>query len=468
MNLSPSQCQQARLAKDPRYDGLFFTAVKTTGIYCRSICPAPAPKEVNVEYFPTAVEAARAGYRPCLRCRPDSAPGSPAWLGTGATVKRALRLLDEGTLMNQSLETLASRLGVTDRYLRQLVTEATGLSPKAYSLYQQCLMAKKLLHETQLPITQIAYASGFHSVRRFNDCFQKQFSLSPSQLRRQGKAEQSLGQGIRLQLAYRPPYHWQQVHDFYAARLIPGLEWQTDRSYGRTFSHRSGDPEQHYQGYFTATHCPEKCCFDVTIQIDHLCGLIPVIQNIRRCLDLDADSERIAEAIGLAMAASDSPDVQSGIRLPGIWSPFEAGIRAILGQQVSVKAARNLVEKLVQLNPDSGEVHQFFPSPQQVLETDLQQLGMPQKRRETLQHFARFALSHPAGLDAPEKEVLALPGIGPWTLHYMRMRGLSDPDIFLSGDLGVKKALLQWDQPINESAAAPWRSYLTLYLWSML
>ncbi|MDO6707246.1 DNA-3-methyladenine glycosylase 2 family protein [Photobacterium sp. 1_MG-2023] len=468
MDLSPTQCQQARLAKDPRYDGLFFTAVKTTGIYCRSICPAPAPKETNVEYFPTAIEAAQAGYRPCLRCRPDSAPGSPAWMGTGATVKRALRLLDEGTLMHQSLENLAERLGVTDRYLRQLVTDATGLSPKAYSLYQQCLMAKKLLHETQLPITQIAYASGFHSVRRFNDCFQKQFNLSPSQLRKQGKADQPLGQGIQLQLAYRPPYDWKQVHGFYAARLIPGLEWQQENSYGRTFSSRAGTPEQHYQGEFTATHRPEKCCFDVTIQMDQLSGLIPVIQNIRRCLDLDADSDRIADAIRRAMASTGTSEVQSGIRLPGIWSPFEAGIRAILGQQVSVKAARNLVEKLVKLNPDSGETQLFFPSPQQVLAADLQQLGMPQKRRETLQHFARFAQSHPAGLDAPEKEVLALPGIGPWTLHYMRMRGLSDPDIFLSGDLGVKKALAQWEHPVEETAAAPWRSYLTLYLWSML
>ncbi|NAW65223.1 DNA-3-methyladenine glycosylase 2 family protein [Photobacterium halotolerans] len=468
MSLSPTQCQQARLAKDPRYDGLFFTAVKTTGIYCRSVCPAPAPKEVNVEYFRTAIEAAQAGYRPCLRCRPDSAPGSPAWLGTGATVQRALSLLDEGALMSQSTEHLAARLGVTDRYLRQLVTQATGLSPKAYSLYQQCLMAKKLLHETRLPVTEVAFASGFHSVRRFNDCFQKQFSLSPSQLRKQGKAEQGAGQGIRLQLAYRPPYDWRQVQGFYAARLIPGLEWQTENSYGRTFYSRTGEVAAHYQGHFNATHCPEKCCFDVDLQIDNLSGLIPVIRNIRRCLDLDADSERIANAICQATPAMPASEPDAGIRLPGIWSPFEAGIRAVLGQQVSVKAARNLVEKLVALNPDSGEDLKYFPTPAQVLEMDLQQLGMPQKRRETLKNLAGFAQTHPLGMDAPEKELLALPGIGPWTVHYMRMRGHSDPDIFLSGDLGVKKALAALEKPVDEIAAAPWRSYLTLYLWSLL
>jgi len=187
MEMTPIQCQQARLARDTRYDGLFFTAVKTTGIYCRSICPAPAPKEKNVEYFPTAVAAANAGYRPCLRCRPDSAPGSPAWLGKNATLNRALRLIDEGALTEQPLTHLADRLGITERYLRQLFVDEVGLSPKSYSLYQQCLLAKKLLHDTCLPVTDVAMACGFNSIRRFNDCFKQQFSLTPSQIRKQQK-----------------------------------------------------------------------------------------------------------------------------------------------------------------------------------------------------------------------------------------------------------------------------------------
>ena len=469
--MTPAQCQQARLARDRRYDGLFFTAVKTTGIYCRSICPAPSPLEKNVEYFPSAVAAAQAGYRPCLRCRPDSAPGSPAWQGKSTTFVRAQRLIDEGALIDSDLVQLAERLGVTDRYLRQLFNEEMGLSPKAYSLYQQCLLAKKLLHESQLPITDIALASGFNSIRRFNDCFQKHFSLTPSQVRKQlneplegGKREEHI-QTVTVSLSYRPPYDWHSVQDFFASRLIEGLEWLDENSYGRTFGKEYG------QGWFTAVHEPEKSRFCVELNLADLQCLPRAIANIRRCLDLDADSGVIDNAIEQAMG---QPLIQTGLRLPGTWSPFEAGIRAILGQQVSVKAARNLVEKLILMNPDNHSGRLFFPEPQALCGYDFNLLGMPERRRETLRVFARYVSEQ--GIEDPN-DLLALPGIGPWTVDYLKMRGLSDPNIFLVGDLGVKKALQKREEqrlecpdmpPCQPELAAPWQSYLTLYLWKTL
>ncbi|MGF1724280.1 DNA-3-methyladenine glycosylase 2 family protein [Photobacterium nomapromontoriensis] len=453
--MPPRQCQQARLARDHRYDGLFFTAVKTTGIYCRSVCPAPPPLEKNVEYFETAFLAAQAGYRPCLRCRPDSAPGSSAWRGTNTTFHRALSLIDEGGLVDGSLPALAERLGVSPRYVRLLFQQAIGMSPKSYSLYQQCLLAKKLLHETALPITEIALASGFGSLRRFNDCFKMQFSLAPSVVRKQGGNRADSGEPIRVTLAYRPPYDWRSIQAFYAGRMIKGLEWVGEDHYGRTFSDGIG------VGWFTARHCAARSLFEVEIYLFELTMLPKVIRNIRRCLDLDANSVLIDHALQQAL---EIPALaMSGMRLPGIWSPFEAGIRAILGQQVSIKAARNLVTQLVAMNPDNRDGYHFFPSPEQLLNVDLEALGMPARRRETLRQFAAYATEQAL---EDHDALLALPGIGPWTVNYLRMRGFSDPDIFLDGDLGIKKSLQQvYCQP---ERAAPWRSYLTLYLWNTL
>ena len=201
--LDPQICQKARLSRDPRFDGKFFTAVKTTGIYCRTICPVHPPKEENVSYFASAIEAANAGYRPCLRCRPDSAPGSPAWKGVNTTLERAIKLIDAGALQEGSLPRLAERLGISDRYLRELFSKNLGVSPKTYALYQQCLFAKQLLQQTKLPVTQVALASGFSSIRRFNDCFMAQLKLTPSQMRKSSAKESN---ALALKLYYRPPY----------------------------------------------------------------------------------------------------------------------------------------------------------------------------------------------------------------------------------------------------------------------
>lgn len=453
--LDQEQCRQARLSRDRRFDGLFFVGVKTTGIYCRPVCPVRPPLEKNVLYFPSAIAAANAGFRPCLRCRPDSAPGSAAWQGTQTTLQRALRLINAGALQETDLPALAGRLGVSDRYLRQLFERELGVSPKQYALYQQSLFAKKLLHETRLPITDIALASGFHSLRRFNDCFRKQFQLEPRAVR---KANGEADGGIQLFLASRPPYHWPLLQRFLAARLIPGLEWCDEHSYGRSFQMGNA------RGQFTAQFDAGRCGFTIDLALDDLQHLSQVVQNIRRVLDLDADIALIETTIAALFGVQQLP--HSGLRLPGIWDPFEAGVRAILGQQVSVAAARNLVQQVVDaFNSDAAAGIRFFPAPEQLAASNLDFLRMPASRKATLRAFAEWATQQPVGDDPAA--LLGIKGVGPWTVDYIRMRGLSDPDVFLARDLGVQKALAQCRHPIDPDAAAPWRSYLTFHLWNL-
>jgi len=453
--LNATVCQKARLSRDPRFDGKFFTAVKTTGIYCRTICPVFPPKEKNVLYFATAVECANAGFRPCLRCRPDSAPDSSAWKGVSTTLERAINLINEGALQNGSLPLLAERLGISDRYLRQLFTKHIAMSPKAYALYQQCLFAKQLLHQTDLPITQIALASGFASVRRFNDCFQSQLKLTPTQMRKSGGSQAS---GLQLKLYYRPPYNWSNMQNTLSSRAISGLEWCDEQSYGRTIEWLG------CVGRFTAKHNEHSHFFDVSIELNNLKYLKPVIHNIRRILDLNVDMQAVEQ--DMQSCFPDDFIINSGIRLPGIWSLFEAGVRAVLGQQISVVAARNLVEVLVHSLGEKIEDNWLFPTPESIVSSDLAFFKMPGSRKQTLRNLAQHYIDNDKPNDP--KEWLNLKGIGPWTVEYSQLRGLSEPDIFLAGDLGVKKAMVNLKPDIDIEQAAPWRSYLTFQLWSQL
>lgn len=455
--------QQARLARDHRFDGRFFVAVKTTGIYCRPICPAPTPKEQNVRYFESAIAAANAGFRPCLRCRPDSAPASWAWKGTDTTLERALRLIDDGALITGSVTDLAARLGITSRYLGQLFQRSVGTSPKQYGLYQQVLFAKSLLQQTDMPITEVALASGFNSVRRFNDCFASVLQMTPRSLRRPA-SKQLREPGIRLFLSYRPPYDWAALRAFLQTRLIETLEWCGDDHYGRTFRLANGA-----SGRFTARHRPERFGFDVSLQFSQPVPLLPVVRTIRRLLDLDADSSTI-DAHLAPIQAEVGPE-RPGLRLPGTWDAFEAGIRAILGQQISVVAARNLVRQLVaeqgEQLPGADNEHRLFPSPAALAHSDLASLKIPGRRRQTLIDLARFFVHEPEQAADPANW-LALSGIGPWTVNYARMRGLGDSDVWLGSDLGVKKALGQAKGAWQPDDASPWQSYLTFYMWSLL
>lgn len=461
-DLDRKSFQQARLSRDSRFDGLFFVAVKTTGIYCRPICPANTPNEDNIEYFHHAHLAAQAGYRPCLRCHPDSAPDSPIWNGVSTTLVRAKRLIDNGALEHGTLFDLSERLGISDRYLRQLFDKHLGVSPKAYALFKQCEFAKNLLYQTALPITDIAYASGFNSVRRFNDCFKKQLTLTPSQVRR---SQKTITNELELKLYYRPPYNWQHLQNFFSHRLIPSLEWLDENSYGRTFTWtiKHGINLEKCKGWFTAYYNEKAHRFDVKINIDNYRLLKPVVNNIRRILDLDTDMKTVEHCL----VTNGFPSIEKGLRLPGTWSLFEAGIRAILGQQISVVAARNLVKSVVyELGEKTDQDRVFFPSLEKMANCRFDFIKMPGKRKETLSNLANYLLTTD-DQHTPDSW-LTIKGIGPWTVDYAKMRGLSDPDIYLAGDLGVKKAMDKTGIKIKPEKAAPFRSYLTFQLWNQL
>lgn len=449
--------QQARMARDARFDGLFFVAVKSTGIYCRPTCPAPPAKEQNVQYFPSAIAAAVAGFRPCLRCRPDSAPGSPAWLGSDTTLRRAVKLIEQGALVDGNQQQLCERLGISDRYLRKLF-QRLGISAKQYALYQQVLFAKQLLHQTALPVADIALHAGFHSLRRFQDEFKQQLKLTPSQIRGHRMTQSS--PQLQLELAYRPPLAWQQLLHFWQARTLSGMEWQQGDSYGRTFC----TDDRH--GWFEVRPDPMKPVLLLTLHWPYPDGLSIVISKLRRLLDLDADMQQIDHHIGGFFQEAHIP----GLRIPGVWDRWEAAVRAVLGQQVSVAGARAQLNRLCTelgqgvfagQTPD-GVAMRLFPTPLAVINSDLLMIKVPQARRDTLHSLAQAVLKNP---EADPSEWLSLKGIGPWTIAYAKMRGMSESDIWLAGDLGIQKALQQRTTPITDSMLSPWRSYATLQLW---
>ncbi|WP_199608819.1 DNA-3-methyladenine glycosylase 2 family protein [Flocculibacter collagenilyticus] len=453
------QYQTARMSRDPRFDGVFFIAVKTTGVYCRPICPANAPKEDNVEYFQSAIEASKCGYRPCLRCRPDSAPQSNPWLGTETTVNRAISILlseNEPT----SMVSLAERLGISDRYLRKLFNEKVGVTPLQFQIYHNLLLAKKLLHQTQMPISDIAFACGFNSIRQFNASFKQHFRFPPSQIRKAQNKEQDV---ISVSLAFRPPYNWQILSEFLRKRAIDNVEVVTVDSYSRTVTI---DNESH--GWFCATFNEEQNTFDLDIKVSDLKMLKPMIANISRCLDLNANLHIIEPH--LVRAGIPEERLIKGLRVPGIWSSFEAGIRAILGQQVSVKAARTLVQKLVDALGEDNVCNSEsvnFPTPKAIASSDLAFLPMPQRRKETLINFANY-MRDSANEKGDLGHWLSLKGIGPWTVDYAKFRGENHPDIWLDGDLGIKKANNLFKGKLAPDNASPWRSYLTFQLWQHL
>lgn len=442
-----SAFQQARLARDPRFDGKFFVAVKSTGIFCRPICPARLPNESNVTYYQQAMEAMRDGYRPCLRCRPDSAPGSCAWQGIKTTTTRAQRLLSN--LPPEPITTIAERLGISERYLHKLIHAELGLSPKRVQLYQQLMFAKRLLQQTTLPIHDVAYSVGFHSARRLQSVMKSHWSLTPSQLCRADTdgIKQAMPK-LTLFLAYRPPYQWTMLRDFLRKRAITEVEEVRDNSYRRVFS------EDGVNGWIYAEHQPEHNGFAVSLSIDTLQAAPKILATLTRVLDLNADPDLIFQAL---LCAGVSPkEAIEGLRLPGVWSVFEAGCRAILGQQVAVKAAIYQINKLTHaLGQDNG-FGWTFPTPDAVATSDLAFLNMPQARKNTLRAFAHYMANTESDDFSPEA-VLALKGIGPWTLDYIVMRGLSEPDRALDGDLIVRNMVEKLS--IQPDRAAPWRSF---------
>jgi len=477
---------QALKAKDARFDGRFFVGVSSTGIYCRPVCRAKLPKAENCTFFSTAAAAEQAGFRPCLLCRPELAPGTSIVDATASLVHRAARMLEECCGSGQSLEELASRLGCTSRHLRRAFTAEYNVSPVQYLQTCRLLLAKNLLTDTNLSVLDVAMAAGFGSLRRFNDLFKKQYRLAPTALRRQAAGEKSHEGTVTLALGYRPPYQWQQILDFLAQRAIPGVEAVRNGEYWRTVRFVTGEQRYAY-GWIRVGHRPQKNTLTVTISPALLQILPHVLVRVRHLFDLYCDPD----AVGMALSSMNNirPDLcVPGTRLPGCFDPFEMAVRAVLGQQITIRAASTLAARLVETYGTpvqtgiEGLTH-VFPSPEDIgalagpISDHLGPLGIIATRANTILELARVFVQNTINFDfcaRPEiemKKLMAIPGIGTWTAQYIAMRAMGWPDAFLHTDHGVKKAL-EPHTPKEILALAeewrPWRSYATISLWNSL
>jgi AraC family transcriptional regulator of adaptative response / DNA-3-methyladenine glycosylase II len=474
MDLDWQVCSRARLSRDPRFDGKFFIGVVGSRVYCRPICPAPTAKEKNCRYFATAAAAAEAGFRPCLRCRPECSPGTPAWVGTPNTVSRALRLIAESGLGLGGVEALAERLGVGARHLRRLFVQHLGATPMAVALTRRMHFAKKLIDETWLPMTEVAVASGFGSVRRFNAAIRKVYQRTPTQLRRLARQSsvQPENQYV-VRLRFRPPYHWGGMLEFLAARATPGVEWVEGGSYRRSIALNGS------RGWFEVALDEANHSLLVRLQFGDPRALFLIIERIRTMFDVNADWAAIVCSLGTDPVLAKCIAAKPGLRVPGCWSGFELAVRAIVGQQITVKAATALAGRVVEkfgepLSASAGLTH-LFPSPEVLADADLACAGMPRGRAATLRAFARAVCKRQISFEgiveseAFRARLRELPGIGEWTAQYVAMRALGDPDAFPSGDLGLLRALDLKDPRELERRAEtwrPWRAYAAMYLWS--
>jgi len=474
-------CERARLSRDPRFDGRFFVAVVTTGIYCRPICPAPRPKKENVRYFPTAAAATAAGFRPCLRCRPESAPGSPAWNGASTTVQRTLRLVADGALNGRGLGELASRLGVTPRHVHRLCVRHLGAAPRSIAATRRLLFAKKLLDETTLPVGQIALASGFGSVRSFNDAFRKTYRRTPREVRRASPSagRPADGPGWTLRLSYRPPMDWSALLDFLAPRATPGVERVEGETYSRTIL-VDGRP-----GAIVVRPCPGEHALALTVHHPESEILFDVVRRVHGAFDLDADTEEIREHLARDPLLREAVRARRGLRVPGAWDGFELAVRAILGQQVSVKGATTLAGRLAQAyGRSAGDsavegLDRIFPGPPELRVVDPSVVGVPAARARTIELLAASVARGEITFDdtmppeALRARLTAVPGIGEWTAEYVAMRALRDPDAFPATDLGLLTAMSDGAgraEPAtlrrHAEAWRPWRAYAAMHLWS--
>lgn len=488
MRLDEDNCYRAVQSRDARFDGRFFTAVLTTGIYCRPVCPARTPLRKNVRFFVCAAAAQEAGFRPCRRCRPEAAPGTPSWAGTSSTVTRALRFIEEGALDEAGVESLAAKLGVGERHLRRLFDQHLGTSPHSVAAARRTHFARALLESTSLPVAQIAHASGFRSLRQFNAVARAVFGRTPTALRseRSVRAERSerttpQGQGT-LRLAFRPPLAWEALLDFLAKRATPGVEQVETRRYRRTVAGPRG------AGLVEASLSRDGRALELRLQGVEAGQLLDVVRRARRLFDLDADPLAISAVLGASPLLATSVRARPGLRVPGAWDRFETLVRAVLGQQVSVAAATTLCGRLVQrfgtpvrlAGAEASEkqsLTHLFPTPELLAQNDLSVIGLPRRRAESLRLLSAAIAQDPSllepgpVLEALTQRLCALPGIGPWTAHYVAMRAFGEPDAFPSGDLGLRRAAANASASRLEAlseAWRPWRAYAVMHLWSGL
>jgi AraC family transcriptional regulator of adaptative response / DNA-3-methyladenine glycosylase II len=473
MNLDTRICSQARLSRDARFDGRFFIGVRSTGVYCRPICPVRTAKEQNVRYFPSAAAAAEAGFRPCLRCRPELSPGTPAWSGTSTTVSRALRLISESAMEVTSVEILASRLGIGSRQLRRLFVRHLGASPVAIMKTRRLHFAKKLIDETSLTMGEIAAASCFGSVRRFNATFRKTSKRTPSQIRRFARFGLLPTESEYLfRLHFRPPFQWEALLAFLARRAIPGVESVEAGCYRRSISLEG------HAGSICVSIDERRLALQLRICFPEPRWIFVIVERVRRMFDLAADPREITARLSSDPMLARRVEKMQGLRVPGCWDGFELAVRAVLGQQVSVAGANTLAGRLVcafgtSISGTAPLTH-LFPTPDILAEADAARIGLPSKRAGTIRSLARavtegrISFSSVHNLEEFQRGLREIPGIGNWTAEYVAMRALGDPDAFPAGDLGLLRgAGLHSERDLAERAEAwrPWRAYGAMYLW---
>jgi len=457
---------RAMLARDYRFDGKFFVGVKTTGIYCRPICPAK-PQRRNVEFFPSAHLAEKAGYRPCLRCRPEAAPLSPAWIGSSALVQRALNLIRDKDALASDEDAFAGKFGVSARHLRRLFLAEIGKTPKQIAFEHRLNLSRKLLVETSLPVAEVGFAAGFDSVRRFNAAFRERFKKPPSEIRR---AKSSSGGPLTLTLPFRPPFDFSGLLAFYSRHAIAGLERFEPGRYTRVIHARG------VSGTLSVTLDETGNRLRLAYDLADTSAIGSILNRVRRMFDLDSDPLLVANAIGEDKALSGLLRKRPGVRIPTGWDPFETAIATILGQLVSVAHGRRLVDDLVRLyGSPSGLEHEgkpilLFPDPRTLANADFAGLGTTGKRKAALAAFAAEVASGRLSLEptqSPEDfqaKLLAIPGIGPWTADYMALRVLGHADAFPATDLVLARALAIHSKEAV-ARVSPWRGYAAILIW---
>jgi AraC family transcriptional regulator of adaptative response / DNA-3-methyladenine glycosylase II len=477
--LDRDTCYRALLSRDARFDGRFFVGVRTTGVYCRPICPARTPKPENVHFYPCAAAAEEAGFRACLRCRPEVSPGTPAWLGTSATVSRALRLISDGAVSEEGIGRLAERLGIGERQLRRLFDRHLGASPMAVLRTERLHLAMRLICQTSMPMTRVAENAGFASVRRFNAAIKEACGRSPTQLRHGRRAARLSrnGSSLVLRLAYRPPFDWALMADYLRSRAIPGVERVDREAYRRTVRFDGGASS------VTIRPSENERVLLVELPAELANGAASAIRNVRRMFDIGAVPGEIAAHLRRDPLLRRSVDRHPGMRVPGAWDGFELAVRAILGQQVTVRGASTLTGRLVEKfgEPLAGEtmvgLTHLFPSPPALADADIASIGVPRARAETIRALARavcdgLKLEPGADLESVVGGLKEVAGVGDWTAHYVAMRALGEPDAFPEDDLGLRRALARGGEPVSRldlrrraEAWRPWRAYAAMHLW---
>ena len=471
MDLDWRICSKARLARDARFDGKFFIAVMSTGIYCRPTCRARTASERNVRYYPSAAAAAAAGFRPCLRCRPESSPGTPGWLGTPSTVSRALRLIAESGLEDGGVDVLAERLGIGARHLRRLFVRHLGAPPKAVAETRRLHFAKKLIDETRLPMNQIALAAGFGCTRRFNAAIRATYQRTPTQIRRLAPRSLDPRQDQYVfRLGFRPPYDWSGMLAFLAAHATPGVEAVSADAYRRAISLDG------CEGTIAVSRDPSADALTVLIQFGEPRLLYVIVERIRAMFDLNADPAEIARWLRGDPLLSR---IRAGVRVPGCWDGFEMAVTSILAQQAGVAGVRSLVGRIAAAfgRPFAmaAGLTRLFPLPEVLAGADLRGLGIPAPQVAALAALARsvaagrLTLGAGAAAESVLASLCALPGVERATADWVAMRALREPDAFPSSDLVLLRAAQMHDSSQLSRRAdrwRPWRAYAAASLWT--